>query len=120
LLLAGRACWRGGGEGGGGGKGGQAYVQWLVVGDDRAGGDGRASVGRIGVVVRARGGGVVWRAGFGGCGGFVLQAGEAVAVREWKGARASASRQDVTEVPHRPEPQRSSQPAVPLALVGLK
>lgn len=48
-------------------RGGQSYVGWVLVGDDRALGDGRASVGKDCVVVRASGGGVVGGAGFGGC-----------------------------------------------------
>ena len=42
-------------------RGGQSYVGWVLVGDDRALGDGRASVGKDCVVVRASGGGVVVR-----------------------------------------------------------
>ena len=64
-----RCSWRTGfcsGEGGGVRE--RAVLRWWVlVGDDRALGDGRASVGKDCVVVRASGGGVVGGAGFGGC-----------------------------------------------------
>ena len=80
--------------------------------------DDRASGEKDCVVVRASGGGVVWWAGFGGCGGFVLLAGEAVAVsREAQGSppgkdvlrHRSASRLTATSASAR-EPAKSATP----------